>query len=201
MPVVSRSELYLFSRSASQPPQRRSRRLRLESLEARHALSTLLDSGVDECLSLEPALDTDVVEIADLQTATETVSAPLESDAYFDSLGGTTAATEDSPTTTPTSDPSTVGLPVPTGAPPTIFQFQGDSSGSLLTLRGLVGDDKPVYLCHVEFSGGVTGSTSVLADGTFSYQTVMPPPGTTIFARAVDADGMYSGWFEVAIIA
>jgi len=179
---------------------RRSRRLALETLESRLALSTVDSSSLDPCPSLqaEPAIVESGGTMADSivgdspfaeQSDHDDFVGPLEADAYFESI----QATE-----------STVFVAEGEAQPnvaPTLLSFEAVRIGNYWLLSGTVIDDLVPSNCRVYFDGVLNGqSATVMPDGSFWHYTYYDPELTTIVnAVARDSQGNESNMMSAVL--
>ena len=163
----------------------RRRRLQLECLDSRHALSSIVGLESEPCpdVGAEVASERAATVIdpatAEVQAAPGEFVGPLEADAYF-------AAVDAAPSIQAEGEAA--------GAPE-IDRFEVEDGPLFLFITGHVTDDQlPEVGCIIRFGGLLEGQiTATLPDGSFFYYTILPPGASgTITAVAVDSLGLVS---------
>lgn len=177
--------------------RRSMRRLRMETLETRYALSSLTTIDSDACLPVEEeqeavASTVSVSDPAPAESGKEVFVGPLEADAYYQSLA---EAESELPAQEGEETDST------TSGDPTIWTFHVTYDGNYWIVAGELTDDKDPSYCTVKlyYDGTLQPiQLDVLPDGSFMHYAI-EQPGSVVSAVATDADGNTSNMMATIV--
>lgn len=177
--------------------RRTRRRLRIETLETRYALSSLTTIDPDSCLPVEDEQEAveSTVSVSDPAPAEgeeEVFVGPLEADVYYESLA-------ESESELPAQEGEDTGTT--TSGDPTIWTFSVSYDGNYWIIAGELTDDKDPSYCTVAlYYDGVLQSLTldVLSDGSFMHYEITSP-GSVVSGVATDADGNTSNMMATIV--